>query len=221
MKRNNVKQFKTYQSLLMFLRRKKIENHGSLAGFLLETYLNAPLEKRDGEYVIIFKHDLERSGVLKNSEKFEDWRELMVKRGILNWKVKPNDNNFVQNKNYFAPSPSLVSYINKEKIYRSSLATVEDLNKLDDKFNDKFNDKADLNRVKSLEENVSVLKGEVSMLKENMNNMATIILKALPPDTPKRRKIISKYQDDPVKCMNELRLDIEKNIQETGRMFKN
>lgn len=212
----NVK-YKVYGSLEQFLRRKKLESASKLAHFLLNAFIETPLEKRDGEFVLLYRHDFERAGLIAENQNFDSLREKLILKGVLIWKVKPNDPNFISKKNYFAPSPGVLNYINKEKLLRSTIATVEDLSKLDVK----INDKADLNRVKSLEENVSALKGEVSMLKDNMNNMATIILKALPPDTPRRRKIINEFQNNPVECMNQLRLDIEKNIKDTGRMFNN
>ena len=211
------RRYKTYQNLLMYLKRKKLDNCGSLATFLLETFINSPLEKRDGEFVLIFKHDLELAGLISEGDKFEDWRDIMIKRGVLTWKVRPNDYNFVSNKNYFAPSESLLNYINKEKLLRSTVATMDDVNRLDNK----IENKADIERVSKLEENVSVLEEKVNMLEGNMNSMATIILKVLPPDTKRRRKIIEKYGNNPQECMKQLALDVEKNIKETGRMFSN
>ena len=42
------------------------------------------------------------------------------------------------------------------------------------------------------------------MLKDNMNNMATIILKALPPDTPDAEKLLMNFKTI-LECMNQLR----------------
>ena len=39
------------------------------------------------------------NSILDKKEKFEDWRDLMIKRGILNWRVRPNDYQFINNKN--------------------------------------------------------------------------------------------------------------------------
>ena len=200
------RRYKTYQNLLMYLKRKKLDNCGSLATFLLETFINSPLEKRDGEFVLIFKHDLELAGLIKENERYEDWRDLMIKRGILNWKVKPNDFNFVSNKNYFAPSDSLLSYINKEKLSQSTVATMDDVGKIE----------------KNLSEKVEKL--ELALKETNKKNekVAEYILHQNPPDTPERKQIVVENIDDLPKALELLaqqRKQVDRNIKETGKMF--
>ncbi|KAB8035817.1 hypothetical protein GCL60_16440 [Silvanigrella paludirubra] len=196
------RKFKTYQNLLMYLKRKKIENSGKVATFLLDTYVNSPLEKRDGEFVLIFKHDLELAGILDKKEKFEDWRDLMIKRGILNWRVRPNDYQFINNKNYFAPSESLTTYINKEKISSSTVATMDDVGKL--------------------KSEVDELKIALKETNRKIEKVAEFVLHQNPPDTPERKQIVVDNIDDLPKALELLaqqRKQIDKNIQETGKMF--
>ena len=200
------RRYKTYQNLLMYLKRKKLDNCGSLATFLLETFINSPLEKRDGEFVLIFKHDLELAGLIKENERYEDWRDLMIKRGILNWKVKPNDFNFVSNKNYFAPSDSLLSYINKEKLSQSTVATMDDVGKIE----------------KNLSEKVEKLELALKETNKKIEKVAEYILHQNPPDTPERKQIVVVNIDDLPKALELLaqqRKQVDRNIKETGKMF--
>ena len=200
------RRYKTYQNLLMYLKRKKLDNCGSLATFLLETFINSPLEKRDGEFVLIFKHDLELAGLIKENERYEDWRDLMIKRGILNWKVKPNDFNFVSNKNYFAPSDSLLSYINKEKLSQSTVATMDDVGKIE----------------KNLSEKVEKLELALKETNKKIEKVAEYILHQNPPDTPERKQIVVENIDDLPKALELLaqqRKQVDRNIKETGKMF--
>ncbi len=196
------RKYKTYQNLLMYLKRKKLDNCGSLATFLLETFINSSLEKRDGEYVLIFKHDLELAGLLKEGEKYEDWRDTMIKRGVLTWKVKPNDYNFVNNKNYFAPSDSLLNYINKEKLSCSTVATMNDVGKL--------------------KTEVDELKIALKETNRKIEKVAEFVLHQNPPDTPERKQIVVDNIDNLPKALELLaqnRKLVDKNIQETGKMF--
>nr|BFD33637.1 hypothetical protein GTC16762_32560 [Pigmentibacter ruber] len=204
--------YKVYGSLEQFLRRKKIESASKLAHFLLNAFVEAPLEKRDGEFVLLYRHDFERAGLISEGQSFDSLREKLILKGVLVWKVKPNDPNFIYKKNYFAPSSGVLNYINRERLSRSTVATVEDITKLDVK----INDKADVERVSKLEEKVKQLEG-------NMENMAAVILTVLPPDNPERRAVIDKFKNRPhQEIIEQLALqakEVEKNIQKTGRMF--
>ncbi len=196
------RKYKTYQNLLMYLKRKKIDNCGSLATFLLEKFINSPLEKRDGEYVLIFKHELELAGLIKENEKYEDWRDTMIKRGILSWKVKPNDYNFVSNKNYFSPSDSLRNYINKEKLSQSTIATMDDVGKLKSEVDD--------------------LKIALKETNRKIEKVAEFVLHQNPPDTPERKQIVVENIDNLPKALELLaqqRKQVEANIKDNGTMF--
>ncbi|MBX9840146.1 MAG: hypothetical protein K2X69_17745 [Silvanigrellaceae bacterium] len=124
----------------------------------------------------------------------------------MNWKVKPNDFNFVSNKNYFAPSDSLLSYINKEKLSQSTVATMDDVGKIE----------------KNLSEKVEKLELALKETNKKIEKVAEYILHQNPPDTPERKQIVVENIDDLPKALELLaqqRKQVDRNIKETGKMF--
>ncbi|MBX9836989.1 MAG: hypothetical protein K2X69_01615 [Silvanigrellaceae bacterium] len=202
--------YKTFGSLEQFLRRKKIENSGKLANFLLSAFIESPLEKRDGEFILLFRHDFERAGLITDDQNFDELREKLILKGVLVWRVKPNDPNFIQKKNYFSASTGVLNYINKEKLSRSTLATMEDV---DNKVN---------SIEKALKSEVEELRIELRETNRKIEKVAEYVLHQNPPDTPERKQIVVDNIDNIPKALELLaqqRKLVDKNIQETGKMF--
>lgn len=194
--------YKTFGSLEQFLRRKKIDNTGKLANFLLNAFVESPLEKRDGEFVLLYKHDFERAGLISDEQNFDSLREKLILKGVLIWKVKPNDPNFIYKKNYFAPSAGVLNYINKEKLSRSTVATMDDVGKL--------------------KSEVDELKIALKETNRKIEKVAEYVLHQNPPDTPERKQIVVDNIDNLPKALELLaqqRKLVDKNIQENGKMF--
>lgn len=197
----NVK-YKVYGSLEQFLRRKKVESASKLAHFLLSAFIESPLEKRDGEFVLLFRHDFERAGLISDDQNFDELREKLILKGVLVWRVKPNDPNFISKKNYFAPSTGILSYINKEKLSQSTVATMDDVGKLKTK--------------------VDELEIVIKETNRKIEKVAEYVLHQNPPDTPERKQIVVDNIDNLPKALELLaqqRKQIDRNIQETGKMF--
>ncbi len=201
----NCSKSKNYENMRKYLDRTlKIASSSKNSRLFFDKFVQA-LKPTDWQN--IREKDLEDYGIPHQT--FSLWREEMTNRGILvcmATKEELRDKNVNYKASMFKYGAKIKKYIEAE---------------LGISIHERIDSKADEKRVEKLEENVTVLEEKVNMLESSMNNMATIILKVLPPDTPKRRDLIEEWQHDPVECMNQLRLEMEKNIKETGRMFAN
>ncbi|WP_186649957.1 hypothetical protein [Fluviispira vulneris] len=198
-----VSKSKNYENMRKYLDRNLNISCASKNSRLFFDKYTKSLKPTDWQSISI--KDLQEYGI--HFVTFSIWREEMIQKGALicmatKEEMKTKDVNF---------KAGMFKYGSKIKKYIES--------ELKMSIHEKMDSKADEERVIKLEENVSVLEEKVNTLEGNMNNMATLILKVLPPDTPERRVILDEFKHDPVECMRRLKLDMDKNIKETGHMF--
>lgn len=106
------RRFKTYNALMLALRKGGVTNHGSTATLLLETFLEDNGRLQAAKVV---------SRGLCEEGAFSNWRNDMVKNGWLIWSQNQADKG-----QYFA-GKKLVSYLNKEKLSSKEIATRDEV----------------------------------------------------------------------------------------------
>lgn len=135
--------FKTYQVLLMALKRGGVKNVGATATLLLECFVN-----NHGD----LKASLVESRGLCETGKFKVWRDELITKGWLNYTIG--------NYSRHSPGTKLLKYVNKEKILSHEMATVSDVVHVDKK-------------VERLEERLSLLEATVKHVIETYDPPVT------------------------------------------------
>jgi hypothetical protein len=130
--------FAVYQSLLLALKRAKINEAGATATLLLECFIES-----GGE----LKASAVETRELCPIGKFKVWRDELIAKGWLTYSIGSYS--------HHSPGPKLLKYINKEKSTTFELATTDELRAVDKK-HDKT--KADLEaRLSKAEKAISEL----------------------------------------------------------------
>ena len=106
------RKFKTYNALMLALRKDGMKMHGSTATLLLECFIE------DGGRLQASK--LVARGLCEEG-KFTFWRDEMIKSGWLIWTQNQAD------KGQYWAGKKLVSYLNKEKLFSKEIATRDDV----------------------------------------------------------------------------------------------
>lgn len=184
--RNN----KIYNTLGVFLKRKKIENNHSLAKIFIDKFVVS--EKKGWQKISV--EELKEKKIIpsKKYKNFLEWKLDMIERNVLNCKAsfeelkedKPN-----YKANLFIPGKLIEKYINRyvsENIYNS-------LSYVHDKFD---------NKIEAMD---NKFEGKIEELNDKFEIMMTLLLKAIPPDDEQRRNIIKDNFMDLDKCLMLLR----------------
>ena len=173
---------KNYHKFGMFLNRHKIQSGHALAKLFIQKFAIAkPLS---GWKSITFS-ELKDLSIFKSGKwkSYVSWRTDMVKKGILicmatKDEMKEDTPNYKAN--MFKPGDLITKYI-EEAIIDTIPQRVENIeNKIED---------------------IDILKSEVKELKHNVENLTHLILKALPPDTEIRRKIVVENIHNHDRCL--------------------
>lgn len=211
-----ISESKNYHTFGVYLGRRKVSNSHKLASLLIQKFA---LSKKNKDWQPISFEDLKDKGILpcEKHKTYAHWRDDMLKSGLLicmatKEELKENIPNYKAN--MFKIGSKIEKYI-EIAIQENLPKKVDELDTKIDEINQKIETKADLERVEKLE-------SDVNKLKENVKNMATVLLKVLPPDTPIRRGIIDKNINDPEECVKQLALEakkLEMNIETNNEMF--
>ena len=119
-----------YGSLEQFLRRKT-RKCIQISTFSLNAFIETPLKKRDGEFVLLYRHDFKDPGLIAETKNFDSLREKLILKGVLVWKKSNQTIQILfQRKIILLLQSGVLNYINKEKTFKITIATVEDLSKL-------------------------------------------------------------------------------------------
>lgn len=212
-----ISETKNYHAFGVYLGRRKLSNAHKLSRLLIQKFA---LTKKCKDWQNISADELKEKGILpcKRYSTFFQWRDAVLKAGILicmatKEELKEEAPNYKGN--MFKIGDKATKYIDiaiQENLPRK----VDEIGDKVDELNNKLASKADIERVSKLEEKVMSLEG-------NIQNMASVILTILPPDTPERRAVIDECKNKPpVEMIAMLALqakEVEKNIKDTGRMF--
>lgn len=212
-----VRESKNHKAFGMYLSRNKFDSAHAVASLLIDKFATA---KKPSDWQIITVEDLKERNILpsKKHNTFSHWRDEMVKNKILicmATKQELLESKPTHKGSMFKFSDRIQKYIDKA-IYEFLPFKIEGLDLKVDGLNDKY---YLLEKTKADNERVDRLESEVKVLKENVNNLTSIVLEAFPPDTPARRKIVQDNINNKDECIKLLAKEIEKNIQETGKMF--
>lgn len=179
---------KSYMSLLMFLKRKKVENPGLITSLYFEKFINS---QRPTNYHSIKAEDLKIKGIIpsKSAPNFHSWRSSMINKGLLicmaGWEeLKEEEANYKAC--MFKYGENVKKYIEAALSEKSSI-----FERLDTKV-----DKEELDL------KVDCLQSQIDELKDNLEN---ILLYLFPPDTLDRREIIQKNRKDKERCVQLLK----------------
>lgn len=136
------RKFSCYESLRMVLTRSGVSEPGATAGLLLDVF------SADGGK--IYAQSVVARGLCKVGG-FKEWRDSLVKLGWINFDYNQAraDKDFVKHK----PGPRLLNYINKEKNASREIATIDELEAIEEKIKTKADildvaTKAELEEVK-------------------------------------------------------------------------
>lgn len=176
-KKRNDSKYRTYTKLRVFLTRKKIKNPGKVASFLLNKFVHT-----SQKWEHFLSTELIGLGIVEKN-KFTEWREKMEKEKILEWKGRDKSTSF-QN-GYYKPGEAILKYINEEKGKFDVLATMSNIDYIDNKHAMQIQNQND----------------RIEKLEKDMKSIAGIVLYSFPPDTEERRKIVIENIDNKEKCI--------------------
>jgi hypothetical protein len=200
---------KSYDSLRKFFTRQQIENPGALTMLFYEKFVEA---QRPTVYQKITADDLKSKNLIpsKTCVDFSSWRREMIVRGILICMATQKEltdaiPNFKAGE--FRFGPSIKKYIEAALVEKSSIferidskATREELEVLAAK---QMTDRLELAATK---EKVADLELKVEDLSDAIE---TLLLHAMPPDTPIRRAIVRAHRFEKEVCIDLLKKNLE------------
>lgn len=208
-------QSKNYENLSKFIKRRLKNNCSyAISYLLLEKFAKAD-KPTDWQYICL--KDLKERKIIssKSYSTFNAWRDEMVKNGILICMASKRD--LENNKEPIYQASKFKYGLNIKKYIEAELQ-LSLFERLDSKADNLRVDEIS-NRVHKAEENieniisskadnerVDILENEVKLLKQQVEGIAGVLLHALPPDTPERRKIIAENihdKDECIKLLNE------------------
>ena len=205
---------KIYHQLGMCLNRKKLTNSHALAKLFLEKFSFC---RKTEDWKTITAEELKEKGILpcEKHKTFTSWRKEMLKNGILicmatKSELEEDRPNFKAS--LFKCGDKISKYI-KLAIVETIPSRIENVETRVDGVENLISTKADNERVDKLEDDVKKLENEVKSLKHNVEGLTDIVLAALPPDTPIRRRIVSENIEDRVKCVELLKKEATKSGQ--------
>lgn len=186
---------KSYKVFGTFLSRKGFSSSHALAGLFSEKFAHAT---KTSDWQTISAEDLKERKILPSDKHktFSHWRNEMVRSSVLicmATKEELQDDKPNHKACLFKYGPKIAKYI--------ELAILDNLPNRVEKIEEKIETKADNERVDKLEDDVKKLENEVKNLKQNVEGLTDIVLAALPPDTPIRRRIVLENIDNQVKCV--------------------
>lgn len=211
MNKKNISQTKNYNNFRMYLERvHKIKYSCSLARFLLDKYTNT---SHPTAYIRILHEELIKYGILTKNEKMYEWRDLMQKKQILICaadKEEKKDTKANFKIAMFKFGPSIKKYIevalaDKASMYEriDTKANQSDLDLLAEK------QKQEQLKLIATTLELATTKEKVADLELKVEDLAdsveTLLLHALPPDTPTRREIIRKHRYEKDVCIQLLK----------------
>jgi len=196
---------KNYENLSRFIKRRiSFSCAHSISHLLLEKFSTA---QRPTDWQYICAKDLKDRKIISNNsyKTFSAWREEMVRNGILICMASKKDiesnKEAIYQASKFKYSLDIKKYIEAE-LHESIFERLDSKadNERVDKIENLINSKVDNNRVEFIEE-------KFEELEKKVENLTAMILKAIPPDTPERRKIVSENISNQEKCFELLKND--------------
>lgn len=183
-----------YHQFGMYLARQKVKKSHAIARLLLDKFAYSHGTNKEKRINVDELKEREIVGDEKGQYKlYVLWREEMVKKGLI-WCQAKKDEKEEKEANHKAGL-----YCMGQKIEKYiQLAIVERLPDRVSILEEKMDSKAENSRVEALE-------AKVEELSEKVDGIITFVLKANPPDTPKRRKIVGENFDDYDKCLELLK----------------
>lgn len=220
MKKTKLRDSNNYKSFGIYLTRNKIESAYSVASLFIDKFAKS---RKPSDWQIVTADDLKHKNILpsKKHTTFSHWRDEMIKNRFLicmATKEELQEKNPNHKGSMFKFGDRIKKYID-QAIQESLPKKVEDIDSKLDDMSDKFNIVNE--NVSNVNDKVDRLESEVKVLKENINNLTSIVLEAFPPDTPIRRKIVQDNINNKEACLKLLAKEVEKSIEENGRMFHN
>lgn len=181
------RKYKTYNALVLALRKAGITAHGTTATLLLEALL-----ENEGRLLASTVY----SRGLCEENKFKEWRKNLIDKGWLVWCEAQAD------KGKYHPGKKLLPYINKEILARKELATRESVESLRSDVIAVINENAgrsamELKAVRSVVETkadkseLDETRRELETTKKKIEEIAAAVKDLqdamIPPDTPQKR----------------------------------
>lgn len=201
------KNIKIYNALGLFLKRKGFENNHSLSLLFINKFV---LNNKKG-WQQISSEELKSKRIIisKKYPTFMAWRLDMIDKGLLicmatSEELKSEIPTHKANK--FKPGEMIEKYINKaisEDIFGQ-------LEKVDNNIEVLFDsiEKVE-NRMEFIESKFDHVDDKLDAIDEKFEKMAKLVLRCVPPDTERRRRIIKSNYSDSDKCLMLLLKDDE------------
>ncbi|MGY3805477.1 hypothetical protein ACWNT8_15540 (plasmid) [Pigmentibacter ruber] len=209
-----ISETKNYHAFGVYLGRRKLSNAHKLSRLLIEKFA---LTKKYKDWQNISADELKEKGILpcKRHSTFSQWRDAVLKAGILvcmatKEELKEEAPNYKGN--MFKIGDKARKYID--------IAIQENLPRKVDEIGDKVDlIGSDVEKLKSELEQTKLALKETN---RKIEKVAEYVLHQNPPDTPERKQIVVDNIDNLPKALELLaqqRKLVDKNIQETGKMF--
>jgi len=195
-----VSRMKEYDNCRKSLKRLKVDNPSSVCLLLFEKIVNSQYPTR---FHAIRAEDVKQYGIIpsKKHQTFSSWRLEMINLGILvcmGAKEDFREDSANHKAGMFKFGDTIKKYI--EAALHEKLSVFE---RIDTKADNEFVEKQ--LALKASNEEMNELKNTVQDLEKKVQAMVELVLEALPPDTPVRRRIAAEHYKDKKACVDALK----------------